>query len=173
MQQEICLLFSSHKTTRLINPKNYRVGMAINDYVRGGAALLSGIALVSQLALPAKALGEDLYRVATTPSTPTRYEDTNLASLGVPNWEGLRPKNSWRLDKSDKVHGNETLVNQYDVNGLMVSIFSYNSQNYAFVVDEDWKKPIDLALYDTQGHGKFQRISPDTTISLPSWALKQ
>lgn len=163
---------SSHKTTRLINPKIYRVGMAINDYVRGGVALLSGIGLAVQLALPAKALGEDLYKVAKTPSSHTRYEDTNLASLGVPNWEGLTPKNTWRLERSPQIPGKETVVNQYDVDGLMVSVFSYNGNSYLIATDKDWKRPMDTSFIAIEEPQKFKYFNPDKRFTVPNWLLK-
>lgn len=147
--------------------------MAINDYVRSGAALLSGIALVSQLALPAKALGEDLYAVAKSPSTPTRYEDTNLASLGMPNWEGLTPHSKPRtLDKSKIIDGPETTLTTYNIKSVMVNTYAFEGKNFSIGIDYDWKAPVDLSLVDNTGNGNYVRMDSGTPFKMPRWVEK-
>jgi len=146
--------------------------MAINDYVRNGAVLFSGIALVAQLALPSKAFGDDLYRVAKTPSTPTQYEDTNLASLGVPNWEGLTPKNSMMLDKNPNIPGKETSQNVYSIDGKMVAVKSFNNRIYSVSLDNDWTFPLDYSFLDKEGNGEFRNINPRGNYEVPKWVTK-
>jgi len=147
--------------------------MAINDYVREGAFILSGIGLAVQLALPNHALGEDFYKVAKTPISHTRYEDTNLASLGVPNWEGLTPMGKPReVNKNKSIPGNESLFTTYNANGMMVGSITYNGIVYGLTMDSDWKPPLETMLLDKNGKGRFEHINPQTDFFMPDWVAK-
>lgn len=146
--------------------------MAINYYIRGGAAILSGIGLAVQLALPNHALGDDPYRVAKTPTASTRYEDTNLASLGVPNWEGLRAEKTIMLDKNPNIPGKETTQDVYRINGAMVGVKSFNNKIYSVSLDKDWLFPLDYSFLDSTGAGNFVSINPRENYEVPKWVIK-
>lgn len=113
------------------------------------------------------------YSALAQDAQPIAYKDTNLATYGVPNFEGQTPYRTKFLDLSGKIPGKETRIDAFRDGKGFVATYSVNETVYAILIDKDGKRPVDQMYVDQTGSGKFEPYSIKAKFSTPNWVAKQ
>ena len=81
-----------------------------------------------------------------------------LTDWGIPDWKGKHNIFSSFEEHSSKVPGKETRFKVYEVDKASIGVYAINGRIYAVTADFDNKEPLDLAVMDFFGKGKFAAI---------------
>lgn len=101
--------------------------------------------------------------------------EVNPDGWPVPDVKSATLARTAQKDLIESVPGNETTIQVYrTATGTVFNVLSYNDRVYGYFVDTDGEPPIEYALMDPDGSGKYtNKCSGEEVCAIGEWVYKE